>query len=67
MEETTPKNLHVIPEEDYQKYMRIKKANLLADELADTIATLSSYQKAEIIERLLFPCPSEVLTILRIR
>lgn len=67
MEETTPKNLHVIPEEDYQKYMRIKKANSLADELADTIATLSSYQKAEIIERLLFPCPDEVLKILRIR
>ncbi len=35
MEETTPKNLHVIPEEDYQKYMRIKKANSLADELAE--------------------------------
>ncbi|WP_300919706.1 hypothetical protein [uncultured Dubosiella sp.] len=67
MEETTPKNLHVIPEEDYQKYMRIKKANSLADELADIIATLSSYQKAEIIERILLPCPNEVLKILRIR
>lgn len=44
-----------------------KKANSLADELAKVIDPLSPYQKAEIIERALLPCPMDILKILRIR
>ena len=59
------KKVRTVSEEEYRYLERIKKANSLADELAETIAPLSSYQKAEIIERAMLPCPKVIFSLLR--
>mgnify|MGYP001152814194 CR=1 FL=1 len=56
-------NYKVTPEE-YELLKRIEKGNALAEELSDVIAPLSAYQRAEIIERALYPCPGEVTRLL---
>jgi len=61
------KKARTVSEKEYRYLERIKKANSLADELAKVIDPLSPYQKAEIIERALLPCPMDILKILRIR
>ena len=60
------KKVRTVSEEEYRYLERIKKANSLADELAETIAPLSSYQKAEIIERAMLPCPKDIFSLLRL-